>query len=101
MLLQAWTPLTACGVNCAGWSLSAEAFFYAAFPWVLLWLRTRSNRALAATAVNAWTIAVALPAAYLLVLQPHEILHRDHPLMYVALIYAPLLHLPQFHLEFL
>ena len=38
ILLQAWSPKLG-GWNPPGWSLSAEAFFYACFPLVLIWLR--------------------------------------------------------------
>ena len=32
LLLHAWTPLTVFAWNTPGWSVSAEAFFYALFP---------------------------------------------------------------------
>lgn len=40
LLLQAWFPRWALSGNGPGWSLSAEAFFYACFPRLMRWLRT-------------------------------------------------------------
>jgi peptidoglycan/LPS O-acetylase OafA/YrhL len=46
VLLQAWTPLTALLWNGPAWSLSVEAAFYAAFPFLLPRLAGRSTRVL-------------------------------------------------------
>ena len=44
-MLQAWVPGWGCVWNCPGWSLSAEAFFYLAFPLVAPWvLRQQGDR---------------------------------------------------------
>jgi peptidoglycan/LPS O-acetylase OafA/YrhL len=46
LLVQAWVPRLAGAWNARGWSLSAEAFFYALFPFVLPRLHGLSRRAL-------------------------------------------------------
>jgi peptidoglycan/LPS O-acetylase OafA/YrhL len=48
-MVQAWNPLNpdmAGAWNYPAWTLSAEAFFYICFPFVLPWLSRRSSRAL-------------------------------------------------------
>ncbi|HEX3132910.1 MAG TPA: acyltransferase [Planctomycetota bacterium] len=50
--LQAWFPRWALSGNFPGWSLSAEAFFYACFPRLIATLRHRGSIMLAALAVT-------------------------------------------------
>ncbi|HNY32088.1 MAG TPA: acyltransferase [Fibrobacteria bacterium] len=45
-LTQAWFPSAALAWNGVSWSLSAEAFFYVTFPFLLPWLRKKSTRTL-------------------------------------------------------
>ena len=56
-LLQAWSPKLANAWNLPGWSLSAEAFFYACFPLVLVWLHRLPLRRVAYVGVLLWVIA--------------------------------------------
>jgi peptidoglycan/LPS O-acetylase OafA/YrhL len=64
-LLQAWDPHTGVyfAVNGVAWTLSCEAFFYAVFPFVLLYLRRLNDRALYAALVALLTLWVALGVA--------------------------------------
>lgn len=62
VLLQSWSPhqFTVNMINEPGWSLSAEAFFYALFPFILTPLLRTSRRALAGVALASWAaVAVA------------------------------------------
>ncbi len=61
-LLQAWVPSAALTWNFPGWSLSCEAFFYAAFPVVgyFLWKLSRRRTMLAALGV-LWGLSLAAP----------------------------------------
>jgi peptidoglycan/LPS O-acetylase OafA/YrhL len=56
-LLQAWSTKLAYGWNPPGWSLSAEAFFYAFFPHVLVRLRRLPLRRVVCVGVLLWVIA--------------------------------------------
>jgi peptidoglycan/LPS O-acetylase OafA/YrhL len=65
-LLQAWIPPYSCRLNCPGWSLSAEAFFYVLFPLIGVWLSRRSRRGLLTLATLCWVLACAFAALYIL-----------------------------------
>jgi len=55
LLLQAWSPRHALSWNYPGWSLSCEAFYYAIFPFLGVWLwKARSPRAGAAAIGALW-----------------------------------------------
>lgn len=96
-LLQAWVPQSACALNCPGWSLSVEAFFYALFPLLALALRPLRLR---------WNLVVAAVAAGLLLVPPTVSLLSDPALMNAdsmtkslwleVLKYNPLFHFGEF-----
>lgn len=97
-LLQAWMPPYACRLNCPGWSLSAEAFFYLTFPLVGAWLCRRSRVTLVSVCAVSWAIACSLVLGYLR-LDPEHIggvtaATESH---WVAMLkFNPLLRLPEF-----
>jgi peptidoglycan/LPS O-acetylase OafA/YrhL len=66
-LLQAWTPRFALEWNPPAWSLSAEAFFYACFPFLAPALVRCRRRTAVAVAVFAWLVTLAGGALYLAV----------------------------------
>jgi peptidoglycan/LPS O-acetylase OafA/YrhL len=77
-LMQAWVPGAALSWNSAGWSLSAEAFFYLLFPVLAVPLSRWSIRALIALAVGAY--ATSLMIAFLGVSIPLDLdLARYNP----------------------
>ena len=57
-LLQAWTPATANAWNTPGWSLSAEAVFYASFPFLFAFLKNRSVGVLLSLIGACWLFSV-------------------------------------------
>lgn len=59
-LLQAWLPLNGCGINCPGWSISAEAFFYLIFPFVGAYFAKLRTRSALFVACSAWLTAIAI-----------------------------------------
>ncbi len=67
-LLQAWAPRAALTWNFPGWSLSCEAFFYAAFPVIgyFLWKLERRATMLAALGL-LWGLCLAAPLAAALI----------------------------------
>jgi len=58
VLLQAWTPATANAWNTPGWSLSAEAVFYASFPFLFAFLKNRSVGVLLSLIGACWLFSV-------------------------------------------
>lgn len=99
-LLQSWVPDYACRLNCPGWSLSTEAFFYLAFPAIGVWLVRRKRTALLAFAVACWAIAMTFAFTYMK-------LNPDHFTEYTAasradwlgmVKFSPLFRLPEFAL---
>lgn len=65
-MLQAWLPDTALALNPPSWSLSAEACFYALFPFLAPALWRLHGRRLLAGWVVAAVAGVAVPVAYAL-----------------------------------
>lgn len=59
-LVQSWVPRFARDWNPAGWSLSAEAFFYACFPFLLPRVRRLGRRQLLWVACAAW-MGIVIP----------------------------------------
>lgn len=89
LLLQAWWPPVAIVWNGPAWSLSAEAFFYALFPWLMQSCRPR--RAWQGIAM-AMVLLVASTVARELVLSGVEATVFRANLR----LYFPLLHVPSF-----
>lgn len=97
-LLQAWIPSYACRLNCPGWSLSAEAFFYLTFPLVGAWLCRRQRGTLLAVCLLCWALACTLVLSYLR-LDPERIgaVTALTQSKWVAMLkFNPLLRLPEF-----
>ena len=97
-LLQAWIPPYACRLNCPGWSLSAEAFFYLTFPIVGAWLCRRRRAMLLGVCAVCWAVACSLVLGYLR-LDPEHIggVTAATESNWVAMLkFNPLLRLPEF-----
>ncbi|MET0592935.1 MAG: acyltransferase [Polyangiaceae bacterium] len=63
-LLNAWHHVAMFKWNWAAWSLSVEAAFYVAFPWLFTALRGRTSRALWQTLIACWALTFVAPALY-------------------------------------
>lgn len=86
-VVQAWIPAYAQSFNYAAWSMTVEFFFYAVFPFFLLWAARQSSRKLAWTAMAFWGITQAI----------HFVLWKGyHPEYKDFIIYFPLFHLNSF-----
>jgi peptidoglycan/LPS O-acetylase OafA/YrhL len=98
-LLHSWFPWTACGINCPGWSVAVEAFFYAVFPFVAVMalkvLGKLTPTKAVVTIVLLWVVAMIAPMASLLFV-PDFLATKVYSLLFDALIYNPLLNAPQF-----
>ena len=97
-LTQSWIPGYACQVNCPGWSLSVEAFFYLAFPLLAIILTSRSKAALVPVMVGCWALSLSIGLTYL-TLDPDR-LGATTPLStgfwLDVMKYNPLVRLPEF-----
>lgn len=97
-LTQSWIPSYACQVNCPGWSLSVEAFFYLMFPLLAVMLAPRSKTSLVPIILSCWTVSLLMGLAYLK-LDP-DALGVATPLSdgfwINVLKYNPLIRLPEF-----
>lgn len=59
-LVQGWTHLLQW--NVPGWSLSCEAFFYAVFPFVVMWIARQKRWVLFVLLVGFWIVDQVFPA---------------------------------------
>jgi peptidoglycan/LPS O-acetylase OafA/YrhL len=89
LLLQAWWPPVAIVWNGPAWSLSAEAFFYALFPWLMQSCRPR--RAWQGIAVSMVLIVASTVARELVLSGGSPTVFRGN-----FRLYFPLLHVPSF-----
>ncbi len=58
-LTQAWLDLDRPAWNIMAWTLSAEAFFYALFPWLGPWLARQGSRRLLGVIAGAWLLGAS------------------------------------------
>jgi peptidoglycan/LPS O-acetylase OafA/YrhL len=58
-LTQAWLEVGRPVWNTMAWTLSAEAFFYAVFPFLGVWLARQSSRRVIAVAAGAWLLGAS------------------------------------------
>jgi peptidoglycan/LPS O-acetylase OafA/YrhL len=98
LLLQGWVPQVATFLNTPAWTMSAEAFFYLLFPWVVRWkLPTRMAPHLWKMGL-LWALGL-IPGTLYIILRPDGIAHPDRwswgPWLQ-ALKYTPLPHLASF-----
>jgi peptidoglycan/LPS O-acetylase OafA/YrhL len=99
--LQSWLPQTALSWNGPGWSLSAEAFFYAAFPivGVAVW-RISKLRIIFLYATLLWFVGLLAPL--ICVLAPaHQFgdqsaIARPETMIAHLIMFNPILQLPSF-----
>ncbi|HEX6608241.1 MAG TPA: acyltransferase [Chloroflexia bacterium] len=86
-LTQAWVPGSWSAWNGPAWSLGAEAFFYALFPFLGLALGRIPVRLLPVALGGFWVLAVLRPASYIL---------YDIPGWWPVAYANPILRLPEF-----
>ncbi|NJM39700.1 MAG: acyltransferase [Anaerolineae bacterium] len=98
-LLHSWFPWTACGINCPGWSVAVEAFFYALFPFIaafaIKFLGKLTPAKVIVVIVILWALAMIAPSVAMLFV-PDFLEVQTYILLFDALIYNPLLNAPQF-----
>jgi peptidoglycan/LPS O-acetylase OafA/YrhL len=98
LLLQGWIPSIATIFNTPAWTMSAEAFYYAIFPFLARWKRARSMTALIVRLTAAWLLGL-VPGALYMLYNPDGIAHPDRwsygPWLW-ALKYTPYAHVFSF-----
>jgi peptidoglycan/LPS O-acetylase OafA/YrhL len=67
LMVQSWSMRMVLFFNLPAWSLSAEAFFYLVFPFLLMRLRPRSTGSAVAAIVGFWLLAMLVPLICLIV----------------------------------
>ena len=96
--LQAWVPAIPFAMfwNTPAWSVAAEFFFYATFPFVCAWLM-RHPRGIATLAAWMAATVVAGVAVYACVIHTLiYVLHTGSEAQYIVMVYNPLLRYSEF-----
>lgn len=98
LLVQAWDPVVACSVNCPGWSLSNEAFFYLLFPAIAALMLRLDTRAIRGVLIGAAAINLVRGLLYVVdgptLYEPYARLFGGQP--DTVFLYHPLGRLPEF-----
>jgi peptidoglycan/LPS O-acetylase OafA/YrhL len=98
LLLQGWIPAIATFMNTPAWTMSAEAFYYAIFPWLARWKRPERVGPQLAKMAGVWVLGM-VPGALYMAFNPDGIAHPNrwsygHWLW--ALKYTPYAHVASF-----
>ncbi len=98
LLLQGWIPAIATFINTPAWTMSAEAFYYAIFPWVARWKRPERVAPHLAKMAGVWMLGM-IPGALYMAFNPDGIAHPTRwsygPWLW-ALKYTPYAHVASF-----
>lgn len=86
-VVQAWIPAYAQSFNYSSWSMTVEFFFYALFPFLLLWAAKRSSRTLVWASMALWGATQVVHYALWI---------RYFPEFRDFVVYFPLFHLSSF-----
>jgi peptidoglycan/LPS O-acetylase OafA/YrhL len=98
LLLQGWIPAIATFLNTPAWTISAEAFYYAIFPWLARWKRPARMAPHLMKMAAVWGLGT-LPGLLYMAFNPDGIAHPDRwsygPWLW-ALKYTPYAHVASF-----
>ena len=76
LLLQGWIPAIATFLNTPAWTMSAEAFYYAIFPWLARWKRPVRMAPHLAKMTGVWALGL-VPGALYMAFNPDGIARPD------------------------
>jgi peptidoglycan/LPS O-acetylase OafA/YrhL len=98
LMLQGWIPSIATFLNTPAWTMSAEAFYYAIFPWLARWKRPRRIGLHLGKMAGVWALGM-IPGTLYIAFNPDSIAHPDRfsygPWLQ-ALKYTPYAHVAGF-----
>jgi peptidoglycan/LPS O-acetylase OafA/YrhL len=98
LLIQGWIPAIATFLNTPAWTMSAEAFYYAIFPWLARWKRPERVAPHLWKMAGIWMLGL-VPGALYMAFNPDSIAHPDRwsygPWLW-ALKYTPYAHVASF-----
>lgn len=98
LLLQGWIPSIATFLNTPAWTMSAESFFYAVFPWMARWKRPERKRTILLWLAVVWGIGL-IPGTLYVVFNPDgiaQVNRYSYGPWLQALKFTPLPHLMSF-----
>jgi peptidoglycan/LPS O-acetylase OafA/YrhL len=98
LLLQGWIPAITTFMNTPAWTMSAEAFYYAIFPWLAKWKKPERVTPHLVKMVGIWALGL-VPGSLYMIFNPDGIAHPDRwsygPWLW-ALKYTPYSHVFSF-----
>jgi peptidoglycan/LPS O-acetylase OafA/YrhL len=98
LMLQGWIPAIATFMNTPAWTMSAEAFYYAIFPWLARWKRPQRVIPHLWKMAGIWMLGL-VPGALYMAFNPDGIAQPDRwsygPWLW-ALKYTPYAHVASF-----
>jgi len=96
--LQAWVPAMPFAMfwNTPAWSVSAEFFFYATFPFACAWLTRRVRGTARLGVLLAAVVAVAMAAYFAVIWLVYVASPLSSETQYIVLVYNPLLRCGEF-----
>lgn len=96
--LQAWVPAMPFAMfwNTPAWSVSAEFFFYATFPFACAWLTRRVRSTARLGMLLAGVIAVAVTVYFAVIWLVYVVFPLTSETQYIVLVYNPLLRYGEF-----
>jgi peptidoglycan/LPS O-acetylase OafA/YrhL len=98
LLLQGWIPSIATFLNTPAWTMSAEAFYYAIFPWLARWKRPEKIGPHLWKMAGVWALGM-VPGALYMAFNPDHIVNLNrfsYGLWLQALKYTPYAHIAGF-----
>jgi len=98
LLLQGWIPAIATFLNTPAWTMSAEAFYYAIFPWLAKWKRPERIGPYLVKMAGVWVLGL-VPGTLYILFNPDGIAQPDrfsYGIWLWALKYTPYCHLASF-----
>lgn len=98
LLLQGWIPATSTFLNTPAWTMSAEAFYYAIFPWMAKWKRPERMAPYLVKMAGIWALGI-VPGALYMAFNPDGIKWPDrwsYGIWLWALKYTPYAHIASF-----